>query len=161
MDRAVFVLVFPHVLPTNGNPQVSRGIMCEPASVQVFTFHVHILHRITRTKSESHAAQSLKPDETTYTCVGNSCNLAHHIFLRLPQSPSVPPSFLSSLLPSVSSLVPLGCRGPKKFPITLFNSIFRSSFARSTWTEYNQVLMSSSLPGGMPLSSLLRFHLHG
>lgn len=48
-----------------------------------------------------------------------------------------------------------------KFPITLFNSIFRFSILLSTWTEYNQALMPSSLPGGMPLSSLLRFHLHG
>lgn len=71
------------------------------------------------------------------------------------------------LLPTVFHLflaaVTCSARLPwaKKFPITLFNSIFRYSFARSTWTEYNQVLMSSSLPRGMPLSSLLRFHLHG
>lgn len=83
--------------------------------------------------------------------VGVNCTVQYSVF---------------SVLPTVFHLfraVTCSTRLPwaKKFPITLFNSIFRYSFARSTWTEYNQVLMSSSLPRGMPLSSLLRFHLHG
>lgn len=61
-----------------------------------------------------------------------------------------------SLVPLVSLL---GCYGPRSFPSLCATAYF--SFLLSTWTQYNQALMPSSLPQGLPLSSLLRFNLHG